>query len=120
MSGDVGERPPAVAPAEAEHPRDLLASYALGLLAGDEHDRVEAHIRECPTCAPEVQELRAALDALPLSVAPVAPPPAARQALMARVSATVRDAPRAQREVTMATALRPAGWPSSWGAAAGW
>src|SRR5207249_9929911 len=48
------------------------------------------------------------------------PPPAARQALMARVSATVRDAPRAQREVTMATALRPAGWPSSWGAAAGW
>ena len=118
--GDLG--PPSTSGGSAEHPDELLASYALGLLEGDEHEQVEEHIRGCPTCAEEVHELREALDALPLAVPPVMPPPAARQALMDRVSASVRGERRAAPdEAAVATRHDPAGrgkgvWPGT----AGW
>jgi anti-sigma-K factor RskA len=103
-----------------EHPSDLLASYVLGLLDGDEHDQVEEHVRGCSTCTEEVQELRGVLDVLPFAAPPVAPPPAARQALMDRVAASRRDAPDARRDVTPAVPPKSGGWLGAWGASAGW
>src|SRR3954447_7262953 len=127
--GDAGARPPATtgdanggATGGADHPRELLASYVLGLLEGDELERVEEHLARCPICAAEVRGLRATLDVLPLAVTPVTPPPTARRALMDRVAATVRGAPRAEQEaMAIATAAGPAArWPRASAGAAGW
>jgi anti-sigma-K factor RskA len=119
-SGDLGAPPPGTIGAEPEHPRDLLASYALGLLDGEEQSRVEEHVRGCPSCTAEVQEVRAALDALPLAASPVAPPPAARDALMTRVSATVRRAPSVQPGALGAPSPGSGGWTGMRGGIAGW
>jgi anti-sigma-K factor RskA len=117
-SGDLGAPPPGTIGAETEHPRDLLASYALGLLDGEEQRQVEEHVRGCPSCTAEVQEVRAALDALPLAASPVAPPPAARDALMKRVSVTVRGAPGAQPNALGAPSPGSGGWTGAWGGVA--
>ena len=118
--------PPPVAspgspPEAGEHPTDLLASYALGVLEPDEHEAVEAHVRGCATCAAELQELRGAVDALPFAAPPVAPPVSVRQALMERVGATVREPARTGEDVEPAM-LRaaPAARGGAWTPAAAW
>lgn len=110
---------------DAEHPRDLLPSYALGLLEGAEQEQVEAHVRNCPTCTADLHELRGVLDALPLAAAPVTPPPAARQALLDRVAATIEVQPEKSATTRRTGApVQPAARAGSWGgagwASAGW
>lgn len=73
---------------EERHPEDLLASYVLGVLDDDEQEEVEAHLSTCTLCSDDVARLRLAADALPFAVAPVAPPPASRAALLARIRTT--------------------------------
>jgi anti-sigma-K factor RskA len=64
---------------------DSVGAYLLGALPPDELDAFEAHLRDCPQCRSDVEELRVAADALPVSVAPVAPPPALKDRIMAVV-----------------------------------
>jgi anti-sigma-K factor RskA len=67
------------------HWADSIGAYVLGALPPEELDAFQAHLRDCPQCRRDVDELRVAADALPVSVAPVAPPPALKGRIMAVV-----------------------------------
>ena len=68
--------------------RDLSGLYALGMLTGEERLEFETHLESCPSCAAEVREAHAAVDALGAAVLQVEPP----ASLRARVLASVRTA----------------------------
>jgi len=65
--------------------REDVASYLLGALPPDELATFETHLDGCPECRREVEELRVAADALPMSVPVVAPPAALKGRIMAIV-----------------------------------
>jgi anti-sigma-K factor RskA len=64
---------------------DAAGSYVLGALPEDEHAGYEAHLKTCPSCRAEVDELRVAAEALPVSPPPVLPPPALKLRIMAEI-----------------------------------
>jgi anti-sigma-K factor RskA len=64
---------------------DAAGSYVLGALPDDELATYEAHLAACAECREEVEVLRPAVHALPVSVEPVAPPPALKARIMAEV-----------------------------------
>ena len=70
-----------------EHDRweDAAATYVLGALPEDERHGYEAHLKTCPTCRDEVEDLRVAAEALPVSPPPMLPPPALKARIMAEV-----------------------------------
>ena len=92
-----------------EHDRweDAAATYVLGALPEGERHGYEAHLRTCPVCRDEVEDLRVAAEALPSSPPPMLPPPALKARIMAEVereaqllasaSAPARKAPRERR-----------------------
>ena len=53
--------------------RELTGAYALGLLREDERQVLEAHLRVCPECAREAEELIATVSMLPYAVEPAEP-----------------------------------------------
>src|SRR5262249_51987008 len=59
-----------------EHERvvEELAAYAFESVEGPERTRIEAHVVACAACAGLLNEYRAVLGALALSLEPVAPP----------------------------------------------
>ena len=71
--------------------KEDVGAYLLDALDDAERGRFEAHLRECPVCADEVERLRPAVWALPRSVVPVTPPASLRAALMHEVEAEVRE-----------------------------
>ncbi len=67
------------------HAFEWLDAYALGTLDPGEAARVEAHLRECPACGREYDELRRVIDVLPQAL-PAQPAPAAlRDRIMAAI-----------------------------------
>jgi anti-sigma-K factor RskA len=64
---------------------ELLPAYALGALDPEDFVRVEAYLAAHPEARHEVEELRETLGVLALSAPPLAPPPGAKAALLARV-----------------------------------
>src|SRR5687767_2224573 len=50
---------------------DAAGAYLLDALTDDERKAYEAHFAECPACRDEVDELRMAADALPVSAPPL-------------------------------------------------
>lgn len=74
---------------ELEHSKcaEELGAYALGALPDAESDRVRRHLSGCRECRAELEWLRAAVDALPVSVTPIEPPPELKARLMETVSA---------------------------------
>ena len=70
-----------------EHDRweDAAATYVLGALPEDERHGYEAHLKTCPVCRDEVEDLRVAAEALPSSPPPMLPPPALKARIMAEV-----------------------------------
>jgi anti-sigma-K factor RskA len=64
---------------------DAAGSYVLGALPEDERSGYEAHLETCPSCRSEVEELRVAAEALPVSPPPMLPPPALKLRIMAEV-----------------------------------
>jgi anti-sigma-K factor RskA len=71
--------------------QDSVGAYLLGALDDVERESFEDHLDECPVCRDEVERLRPAAEALPRSVAPVAPPPSLKAALMAEVESDLRE-----------------------------
>lgn len=65
----------------------LLPAYALGALDLDDQRRVEAHLDAHPEARDELEALRETLGLLALAAPPLAPPPGAKAALLARVGA---------------------------------
>jgi anti-sigma-K factor RskA len=64
---------------------DAVGAYLLGALDPGERERFDKHLAECVACRRDVDELRVAADALPMSVPPIKPPPALKQRIMAVV-----------------------------------
>ncbi|MEA2310621.1 MAG: hypothetical protein QOE28_589 [Solirubrobacteraceae bacterium] len=64
---------------------DTAASYLLGALPDEEVEAFELHLASCAVCREQVDELLPAVQALPVSVEPVAPPPALKARIMAEV-----------------------------------
>jgi anti-sigma-K factor RskA len=88
-----------------EHWRDATGAYVLGALDETERAAFEEHLAGCPACRDEVDQLLPAVEALPISVDPVAPTPALRARIMAEV----------EREGSLLAAAgpeadRPGGW----------
>ncbi len=74
--------------------RDDLPAYALGILDADERARVEAHLDGCPECRSALRRFETTVGALGAAVAPVAPPPALRTALMDEIRRPVASQTR--------------------------
>ena len=64
---------------------DAVGAYLLGALEPDERERFEEHMAGCAACRRDVEDLRVAVDALPVSVQPIRPPAALKQRIMAVV-----------------------------------
>jgi anti-sigma-K factor RskA len=64
---------------------ESVGAYLLGALEPDEAERFEAHLAGCAICRRDFEDLRVAADALPMSVAPMKPPPALKGRIMAIV-----------------------------------
>lgn len=77
------------APGHDRHIEDVGA-YLLGALSDSEATAFRRHLMRCEECTNELERLSVAVDALPRSVSPVAPPPSLRAALMETVR---REAP---------------------------
>jgi anti-sigma-K factor RskA len=88
-----------------------VAPYALGALPYDDAKAFERHLDDCELCRTDLAALQPAVDALPMSVAHVEPPPELRRRVMAEVEADVkrrRAAERAGRERRFAFRPLPA------------
>jgi anti-sigma-K factor RskA len=66
---------------------DAVGSYLLGAMPDPELGGFEAHLAECPACRDEVDRLRVAADALPVSVPVVPPPPELKDRIRSVVEA---------------------------------
>jgi len=64
---------------------DSTAAYLLDALDDTERTAFEEHLAGCAACREEVEELRPAARALPVSVDPVDPPPELKSRIMAEV-----------------------------------
>jgi anti-sigma-K factor RskA len=64
---------------------DSAGAYLLGALPDDELAGYEAHLAGCAACRSEVESLKVAVDALPMSAPTVAPPAALKDRLMVDV-----------------------------------
>jgi anti-sigma-K factor RskA len=64
---------------------DTAGAYVLGAMPSAEQNEFELHLATCATCREEVEELRPAAEALPMASAPVLPPVALKDRIMAEV-----------------------------------
>lgn len=65
---------------------DLATGYVLDALEPDEIELVEAHIRDCASCAAHTAELERTVSVLPYLSRRVAPPPDVKAALFSRIA----------------------------------
>ncbi|MDX6724846.1 MAG: hypothetical protein QOD73_3250 [Solirubrobacteraceae bacterium] len=73
--------------AATDHDRwaDSLGAWMLGALPDDEAEGFRTHLQGCATCRDEAASLQVAVDALPASAPPMAPPAALKERVMAVV-----------------------------------
>ena len=72
-----------MADVDHESLRDTAALYVVGALDARERAAFETHVRDCASCAAEIQSLGAAAQAVPLAAPQVDPPPALRGRVLA-------------------------------------
>lgn len=82
---------------EGAHCGEDVAAYALGALPAPDAYEFERHLRSCELCQTDLASLRPAVDALPLSVDAVEPPPQLRKRIMTVVEADVRERRAAEK-----------------------
>ncbi|HEV7503267.1 MAG TPA: zf-HC2 domain-containing protein, partial [Vicinamibacteria bacterium] len=90
----------------SSHPAERLSAFLDGELSTADRAQVESHLRECPACAHELEEL-AAVDAFAREV-PVPAPDGYFEELPARVRARVRRPARIPRPALWAVAAAAA------------
>jgi anti-sigma-K factor RskA len=75
--------------------RELLGAYALDAVTRDEELALSAHLEECDSCRTEVSRLRSVVNALPLTVEEMEPPPSLRASILAAIEQepNIRQAP---------------------------
>ncbi len=89
--------------------QNLLPMYALGALDESEAEQVRVHLHSgCANCAAHLAATQSVLEILPLSLAPVGPPPALRSRLMNRVAGT--SDPGADERHVLSPVVRPPGF----------
>jgi anti-sigma-K factor RskA len=92
-----------------EH-RENVASYVLGALPEDEHDRFAAHLATCEECQTGVAELHVAAAALPLAATQLVPPPELKDRVMTVVRSEARLRQAAEGEARPARPERTPWW----------
>lgn len=91
----------------------LIPAFVLGALEGDEADQVRVHLEGCESCRSLARRLGRAVDAIPLAVGEVAPPPELRGRILGAAAgsrpSTAAMAPRRTRvlELPRQRAPRP-------------
>lgn len=97
---------------------ELLPAYALGALDPDELGFVEEYLAAHPEARDEVAELRETLGLLAFAAPPLAPPPGAKAALLARVERLATPAPVAREPLSLrGRAAEPLRFERRWRAA---
>ena len=89
-----------------KHIEELLPFYALGALNEEEHDLVDAYLKEHPEARQQVEEMGSAVSALPYSVPPVEPSPRSKDTLMKRVTGDQRAASSTRSQPSRPRGLR--------------
>jgi anti-sigma-K factor RskA len=92
-----------------EH-RENVASYVLGALPEDEHERFAAHLATCEECQTGVAELHIAADVLPLATTQLVPPPELKDRIMTVVRSEAQLRQAAEGEARPARAERKPWW----------
>jgi anti-sigma-K factor RskA len=92
-----------------EH-RENVASYVLGALPDDEHERFVAHLATCEECQATAAELQVAADALPLATAQLEPPPELKDRIMTVVRSEAQLRQAAEGEARPAPKQRKPWW----------
>lgn len=64
---------------------ELSGAYVLDAVTPEERQAAREHLAGCVKCAHRMEEMRAVVDLLPLSVTQVSPPPSAKERLMAAI-----------------------------------
>jgi anti-sigma-K factor RskA len=116
-----------------EELKALLGVFALGIADAEEAAALRAHLATCAECQAELAQLTAAVDALPLGLDPIAPPPTLRHRIEAAVLAEPAPAktprrvqtppapPLPPRRIAPPRPIRPGAWWANarlWAAAA--
>lgn len=71
-----------------DHPIDLLAAYALGILDEDEARQVRQHLQICHACQVELRSYQDVVEVLPLAAVETAPPPSLKEKIMRQARET--------------------------------
>jgi len=79
------------------HCGEDVAPYALGALPYDDAKAFERHLDDCELCRTDLATLQPAVDALPMSVDHVEPPPELRRRVMVEVEADIKRRRAAER-----------------------
>ncbi len=85
---------------------ELLGAYVLDAVTPEEREAVEAHLAQCPHCTQLLQEMRAAVDFLPLAVPQVEPAPHLKGRILSAVQAVADTASQSTQNVPAVRPLR--------------
>ncbi len=85
---------------------ELLGAYVLDAVTPEERAAAEAHLAQCPRCTQLLQELRAAVDFLPLIVPQVEPAPHLKGRVLAAVQAVADASSQSTQNVPAVRPLR--------------
>lgn len=92
---------------DSQHVETLVDAYALGALEPDEVDVVERHVEHCASCRALADAARANAELLLYAVPQVAPPPALRSRVLARIAQEKSAAGQTNHEPQAAAASEP-------------
>ena len=77
-----------------EECEELLGVYVLDVATLEERAAVEQHLADCPTCSQQLQEMRSAVEMLPLAVPQIDPPPYMKD----RILSAIRESSQSERQ----------------------
>ena len=87
---------------------ELLGAYVLDVATLEERTAVEQHLAGCPACSQQLQEMRSAVEMLPLAVPQIDPQPYMKD----RILSAIRESSQAERQ-PIVRPFRPVAVPSS-------
>ena len=85
---------------------ELLGAYVLDAVTPEEREAVETHIAQCPHCIQLLQEMRKAVDFLPLGLPQVEPAPQLKGRILSAVQAVADASSQSTQNVPAVRPLR--------------